>query len=153
VQPSHSPPDPVQFGALTNFPAGGQRSPAQTLVAGDFNGDGIPDLAVHGSGEVNVLLGLGNGAFGAPIATSFSSTPGVMAAADFNGDGKLDLVVAEGNLVHILLGDDSGAFPISSTLTNYASGPVAVAVGDFNGDGKADLAFANYLAIRFALGQ
>ena len=33
------------------------------MVAGDFNGDGIPDLAVSDWGDVSVLPGVGDGTF------------------------------------------------------------------------------------------
>jgi hypothetical protein len=65
----------------------------------DFNGDGIPDLAIanFGTSNVSVLLGDGMGGFnqvqGSPFATP--AGPFGMAAADFNGDGLLDL--ATGN--------------------------------------------------------
>ncbi len=86
------------FGAATNFPLGGSSSPWY-IATGDYNGDGILDLATANGGANNVaiLLGTGTGSFSAAtnFAAAVNSFPVSVAAADFNGDGKLDL--ASGN--------------------------------------------------------
>src|SRR4029077_14907748 len=41
------------------------------FTAGDFNGDGRPDLVISGLGSFSVLLNIGRGAFGAPIHTDY----------------------------------------------------------------------------------
>jgi hypothetical protein len=62
------------------------------VAVGDFNGDGIPDLAVANleSGTVSILLGSGNGTFtqasGPPITVI--ENPVALAIGDFNGDGR-----------------------------------------------------------------
>jgi hypothetical protein len=57
--------NPVHFAAATNLPAG---SGPYASAVGDFNGDGKQDLAVTNvtTNSVSVLLGNGNGTFGAP---------------------------------------------------------------------------------------
>jgi hypothetical protein len=62
---------------------------------GDFNRDGIPDLAMlnHEIHSVQVLLGNGDGSF--KLANTFRTGgfPGSVSVGDFNRDGILDLAV------------------------------------------------------------
>jgi uncharacterized repeat protein (TIGR01451 family) len=113
--------------------------PSGPILVGDFNGDGIPDLLV--SGELQVLLGKGDGTFQAPIDSHVIGT--TVAIADWNGDGKLDVIVqySNGGAAVVLLGNGDGTFqqPINTGFFGYY-----FVSGDFNGDGKADLAMARY---------
>jgi len=130
------------------FPAG---AAASSVAVGDFNGDGIQDLAIGNSDAANVTVLLGNGAGGfvAAIGSPFAvgAAPGSIAVGDFNGDGIPDLATANENSgnVTVLLGNGSGGFtPATGSPFAVGAGPVSVAVGDFNGDGIQDLAVANY---------
>jgi hypothetical protein len=124
-----------------------------SVAVGDFNGDGIPDLAVtnFGGSSVSVLLGNGDGTFtqatGSPIAVG--SGPFSVGVGDFNGDGKQDLAVAAqfSNSVSVLLGNGDGTFTqASGPPITVGSTPISVAVGDFTGDGRQDLAVANFVS-------
>ena len=116
-----------------------------TVASGDFNGDGIPDLAVANSSDntVSILLGNGDGTFTVKSTPSTGSFPYYIAVADFNGDGKADLAIANwnDNTVSILLGNGDGTFT-AQTPVPTAESPAALAVGDFNSDGNLDLAVA-----------
>jgi hypothetical protein len=105
------------FQAAQNFPVGSYPS---SVVVGDVNGDGVPDLVVTSdtlltevvaaSGTVRVLLGKGDGTFRAFPASHVSYVAGdfvsSVAVGDFNGDGWLDAVTANGSGdVSILLND------------------------------------------------
>jgi hypothetical protein len=128
------------------------------LAVGDFNRDGILDLVAVDSAEVfdggttvGILLGYGDGGFGAETRFAAGSDADSVAVGDFNGDGIPDLVVASFNegdgAVSILLGSGTGAFEAPTTFA-VGGGPGSfansVAVGDFNADGFLDLAVPNF---------
>ena len=134
---------PGTFAAVTNFGAG--RSPFSTTVS-DFNGDGVPDLAVanDSSNDVSVLLGTGSGSFTAAANYSVGGSPNSVSAGDFNEDGNTDVAVAntDSGTASILLGDGSGSFAAATTFA-VGTDPRTVSVADFDEDGHQDLAFAN----------
>jgi uncharacterized repeat protein (TIGR01451 family) len=139
----------VSFTSATGSPITVGNGPF-AIAVGDFNGDGIQDLAVAngGSSSVTILLGKGDGTFTAAAAPpGIFAGPSAILAADFNGDGKLDLAVLNGgnNTVTILLGNGNGTFSVPDANTpTTGSNPLAFVAGDFNGDGKVDIAVANY---------
>ncbi|MBS0555895.1 MAG: VCBS repeat-containing protein [Proteobacteria bacterium] len=121
----------------------------QSLVIADFNGDGIPDIAVpnqYGGPVfyVSVLLGKRDGTFQPQLPFATGICPVSIASGDFNGDGKIDLVTAnlDGQSISVLLGNGDGTF---GNHTDYPMGSAstAVATGDFNRDGKLDILVAN----------
>jgi subtilase family serine protease len=119
-----------------------------SVAVGDFNGDGMPDLAVanNWSDTVTILLGNGDGTFTAQsVSPATGSGPIAVVVGDFNGDGKADLAVANAasDTVTILLGNGDGTFTAQTVSPPTGSEPYSVAVGDFNGDGIPDLAVAN----------
>ena len=120
-----------------------------SLAVGDFNGDGIPDLAVanYEAGSVTIVLGNGDGTFtAASVNPSTGGDPLSIAVADFNGDGKADLAVANSidGTVTILLGNGDGTFTAASKSPTTGYQPASIAIADFNADGKADIAVSNF---------
>src|SRR5260370_38929327 len=76
----------VSFIAPESFATG--NSPA-SVATGDFNGDGLLDLAVGNefSNNVSVLLGNGDGSFQVPRNFAAGVQPRSLAMGDFNADG------------------------------------------------------------------
>ncbi|PSB40145.1 peptidase C11 clostripain, partial [filamentous cyanobacterium Phorm 6] len=125
----------------------GAGSVSQTVVTGDFNGDGKLDLAANNSNDkdVSVFLGDGTGNFGNATKFTVANRPLSVLPGDFNGDGKLDLATTgEGKEVSVLLGDGTGNFGNLSnfTIPIFGRSDVSMAARDFNGDGKLDIATA-----------
>ncbi len=119
------------------------------VIAKDLNGDGKIDIVTANHASVTVLMGNGDGTFGAP--TSYALLPSFfdppycsVTAADVNGDGKLDLVAGMNGGVGVMLGNGDGTFGTRTDLvcdgtTNHHNSVIA---GDFNLDGKIDLVSA-----------
>ena len=98
------------------------------IVAGDFTGNGILDLAVANAGlspnfagTVSVLLGNGDGTFQPQVTYAAGIHPTAIVAGDFTGNGKLDLAVS-----------DAGSYAANNSLIPGTSG-ISVLLG--NGDG------------------
>ena len=127
-------------------------------LTGDFNGDGVLDLAwAHElDGGVKALVALSNG--DGTFATAKLGTPADTGdyasceplAGDFNADGVSDLVWADessaGVKALVVLSNGDGTFASAQLGTPADTGDYASyepLVGDFNGDGVSDLVWAD----------
>jgi FG-GAP-like repeat len=134
-----------------------------SIAAGDFNKDGIQDVAVVNlgtcqtcNGRVSVFGGSGQSYLNAAKIYDIGLHNGVISAGDVNGDGKLDLVVTRRGVLNqpaahqssydlsVLLGNGDGTFLPAMNFT--VLGPPAsgvhspfAALADVNHDGKLDL--------------
>src|SRR2546425_244962 len=111
---------PLFAAPFLSFDAG---SSPISLAIGDLNEDGKPDLAVANlsANTVSVLLGNGDGTFGAKTDYGTRSNPNSVAIGDLNGDGKPDLAVANysSNTVSVLLGNGDGTL---GAKTDFSTG-------------------------------
>jgi hypothetical protein len=116
------------------------------VTAGDFNGDGKPDLAVANSygSNLSILLGNGNGTFAAQQTVVVGAYPNSVAVGDVNGDGIADVVSTnnQANCLSVLLGNGDGTFQAQKTLVTGLN-PNEARIGDLNNDGKPDLFVSN----------
>ena len=130
-----------------------------SLNAGDFNGDGRPDVVTlnGSSSDVSVFLRQAGGGFaqeaGSPVSLAGSPGPSGGAVGDYNGDGRTDLAVSSfdaGN-VSVLLRQPGGGFALEGTVIPLSSQISAIAAGDFNSDGRLDLAATRYFGNQVVL--
>jgi hypothetical protein len=129
-------------------------------TTGDFNGDGIGDVAAfygHDDGEVNLRtwLGKSDGTFQAPFV-SWTVAPGnwhfphfTVHSGDFNGDGRDDIAAwydyGDGSdKLFTFIANIRGGFnaPFASFYRpdGWHSPNMKFATGDYNGDGRDDIA-------------
>ena len=120
--------------ASTNIPGG----PIQ-LVSGDFDNDGLPDLA--GSigtepSEIVYLFGDGKGDF--VFQPVVGPEGAYVATGDFNGDGIADVVIPDRfNFVSLALGRTGRNYPAPLALSPATV--TSVSTGDINGDGLPEI--------------
>jgi len=154
------------FASAVTYPVGPQ---PYAISVGDFNGDGIPDLAVANSDEygqdcssgvcpgstLGILLGKGDGTFNAQTVYPVQMNPIALAIGDFNGDGIQDVVTvnelnsASGDSVTVLIGKGDGTFSVKDSFSlPQICGSVpgfsycfgtGVSIVDWNSDGIPDL--------------
>ncbi len=116
---------------------------SQNVWPGDFNRDGLTDLAATadpstGLGNVQVVLGDGTGAFGKPIFTDYVGH--VLAVSDIDRDGWIDLVVQNEPRtdISILPGHGDGTFG-AAIAVDTRNDLTFASVSDLDGDGHRDL--------------
>ncbi len=132
-------------------------------LTGDFNGDGLTDMAVVGTNPggwlINIALGNGDGTFQPKVGNKpytkylgkHDSKEWSRLASDFNGDGLTDMAIVstgpKGWQIRTSLSNGDGTFqpqkfsnPHPANHGNAGSGIYSKLTGDFNGDGLTDMA-------------
>lgn len=142
------------FGEAQAHPAGDY---PMAVAVGDFDGDGLQDLALANMAHmpscwgcsrshVSVLLGLGDGSFGEEQSYGTGKGAIYLEVGDVNRDGVQDLAVANRYSydVSVLSGVGDGRFRGEARYGQWdAVATFWVAIGDFDGDGWDDLVTAN----------
>ena len=137
------------FDAGSSYAAGHAPS---AVVAGDFNGDTIIDLAVadydfnfQSTANLAILGGDGTGVFGPPSYVNTVSRPIAMVGEDLDGNGRVDLVIGteSGSGVTVLMGATGGGLSAPVNHPAPGSGVRSIGVRDLDGDGLRDLALTH----------
>ena len=116
-------------------------------ASGDFNRDGLDDLAVgsgaiSGGARVMVFLSDGNGTFRPEVGYPVGAGSRSIRAADIDRDGDLDIVTVESDAVVILANQGDGTFvapielPVPLTTRELE-------LADVTGDGFVDIVTTN----------
>jgi hypothetical protein len=140
-----------QFKTPAYYKVGSKNASLIGAVTADFNGDGLPDLAIIESNfdRIAVLLNQGDGRFSASpkVLNVGGGATVALATGDLNGDGIPDLAVVatnrpQGHLL-LFLGKGDGTFVLKKSYS-VGNGAQVPALADFNHDGKLDVAVTNY---------
>lgn len=127
------------------------------LAIGDFNNDGLADLAemIPNLNAAVIQLGNGDGTFGVrgDVTMPSSGSTAQPVVADFNADGKLDVVAPQfttptgapyNGFVSTLLSTNTQTFETPALETQTPDIGINFTVdGDFNADGKNDIVMTN----------
>ncbi len=115
-------------------------------LAGDVDGDLLPDLVAVQQGQVVVRKGTLDGDFGASVVSvieelELATLAEGAALEDLNGNGHLDLVLPLEAGVVTCFGQGDGTFLFGETLLIPNSGALRLAVADLDQDGFPDLVY------------
>ncbi|MCH8270011.1 MAG: VCBS repeat-containing protein [Planctomycetes bacterium] len=121
------------------------------LTLADFDADGHDDVAVlspnvtvYGKPCLNIIYGLGGGAFSDPVPqVDEHLTSARITHGDVDGDGDIDLIVPNDyGTVIVNLNRGDGCFD-RGVHYGVGSVPRDAAVADFDGDGRIDIVTSN----------
>lgn len=140
----------VHESAVSTWPVGGNNANAH-MAAGDLNGDGLLDMALHsGTPQAALFVQTASGTFElwpqvlAPYpAVDYTA----MAVADFDGDGDQDLMFGTSDsnrnhphAQHWIYRQTDGKLEVATPVRRDAYDVASAMIGvDMNGDGRDDL--------------
>ncbi len=119
------------------------------IAAGDLNDDMIPDLVTCNNegahaNTIAVMLGKGNGSYGAPVYFATGAAPRYVVVQDFSLDGKADVLVAnsDDDTVGLFIGNGLGGLAPMVPIA-VGDSPNSLALVALNGDNFPDIVVAN----------
>jgi hypothetical protein len=151
----------ITNGSAPDFIPAWASTPGVRVITGDFNGNGITDIALvrQTPGWASIPIAFADGAGGWNITngsapdfiTAWASTPGArIVTGDFNGNGLTDIALVRQTpgwaSIPIAFANGDGTWTITNGpapdfITAWSSTPgVRVVAGDFNGNGLTDIA-------------
>jgi hypothetical protein len=144
----------VSFAAKVDFAVG---TGPVALKTGDFDGDGLLDIATANSGGNNVSVlrntsSVSTISFAARVdlALAASYQPGDIDVSDLNSDGKTDIVVTDNGTNKLSVFSNmstAGAISFSPRMDVTAgTGAYYLIIGDVDGDARPDVAVTNFTA-------
>ncbi|HEU4324704.1 MAG TPA: VCBS repeat-containing protein [Roseiflexaceae bacterium] len=126
-----------------------------TTASGDFNGDGIIDIAIAGynvhnnipTGALNIFFGHGDGTFERPLSVErIGSAVISLVMGDINNDKVIDLLVVNesrnASIDMISWNKNSSSFLTTPILNEEGSIFKWIALGDINKDNSLDIVFS-----------
>jgi hypothetical protein len=140
----------------TTIPLSNSSNGAHSMVAGDLDHNGRPDIVVVDwqSNVVDVILAAPDSGFAPVVRIPTANGPFSVTLADLNGDTHLDIVTGNrvASSISVYLGTGTGTF---LPRVDYALpvGPSVVAVGDVTGDGNLDVVAACDLRVSVLAGN
>ncbi|OGS26936.1 MAG: hypothetical protein A2339_04820 [Elusimicrobia bacterium RIFOXYB12_FULL_50_12] len=118
------------------------------ISVGDYDNDGLADVASGNAGADRIYKNMGNGAFVVVWNSAESETSGSVFWGDYDNDGDLDL--ACGNIINqvnrVYRNNGGGAFALIWT-SSESEDTRSLAWGDYDNDGLLDLAAGNYAQV------
>ncbi|MHA7270271.1 S8 family serine peptidase [Arthrobacter sp. HLT1-20] len=157
----------ITNGAAATFIGNWANTPGVRIVTGDFNGNGLTDVALvrQTPGWATIPVAFANGSGGWDITNgaaatfigNWANTPGVrIVTGDFNGNGLTDIALVRQNAgwstIPVAFANGSGGWDITNGaaatfIGNWANTPgVRIVTGDFNGNGLTDIALVRQTA-------
>ncbi len=113
----------------------------QRITAEDLNADGVPDLVAAGDGYVSLLLGAGDGSFGAAFTTDGPGFGWDVEVTDLDGDSIPDVVATDSFSLLVFPGNGDGTLLNRVLHFDWESsdGSFAAKLDDLDLDGRPDL--------------
>lgn len=115
---------------------------AHSIANGDFNNDGLLDLAISASNRINIFIGDGNGGFSygntfvpTLVATHITN----LIALNFDNNANLDLSYSENGSLFFLSGNGLGGFTSNNVSGIGCLNPGTIFADNINNDAHTDI--------------